>query len=482
MTELSLFGSVFGHECHDYGEDIWGYLLYPLFMLYMFYLLAQLCDGHLTTALEFIVERLQMSEDVAGATFLAMASSAPELFCSIISTFVLVSASGVGNIVGSAVFNLLVIIGVIPVFAGRDSLKIWWYPTARDASFYGLAIIEIFIFMNDGKVYWYESLIMCLSYASYVLYFTQNQRICKHFGLEPPKQNEKGDAAPKVAKDGETPPIRRAGTGETDGDAESNSIYSVEQKEEKTESQERSRSNERSLSKASRLSKASSGEGSRNVGAVSAPKLAAVVPAPAETDAAVEKEGDDEEEPGMCRYEPVMFVIDKIMPTKPEKLYTLFALTCVWICFLTYFAVDAADRLGCICGIPDIVMGLVILAAGTSVPDAMGSIAVAKDGMGDMAVANAVGSNTFDILLGLGLPWFLKSVVTQEPIVVLKSLEEQQKLREAVVILAGCLAFYLVIIVANKWTLTRNLGFVLIALYVCVITWFLLRAFDVFDM
>merc|ERR1740139_188956 len=118
-------------------------------MLYSFYLLARICDGHLTTALEFIVERIQLSEDVAGATFLAMASSAPELFTSLLTTFVVPSASGAGNIVGSAVFNLLVIIGVVPVFAG-GSLKIWWYPTARDAIFYSISIAELGLVLLDG--------------------------------------------------------------------------------------------------------------------------------------------------------------------------------------------------------------------------------------------------------------------------------------------------------------------------------------------
>lgn len=32
-------------------------------------------------------------------------------------------------------------------------------------------------------------------------------------------------------------------------------------------------------------------------------------------------------------------------------------------------------------------------------------------GLGDMAVSNAIGSNVFDILLCLGLPWFLKTAV-----------------------------------------------------------------------
>lgn len=31
--------------------------------------------------------------------------------------------------------------------------------------------------------------------------------------------------------------------------------------------------------------------------------------------------------------------------------------------------------------------------------------------MGDMAVSNSLGSNVFDILLGLSLPWFLKTGV-----------------------------------------------------------------------
>ena len=49
-------------------------------------------------------------------------------------------------------------------------------------------------------------------------------------------------------------------------------------------------------------------------------------------------------------------------------------------------------------GIPDTIMGLTFLAAGTSVPDTIASVLVAKQGMGDMAVSNSIGSNVFDIL------------------------------------------------------------------------------------
>lgn len=33
--------------------------------------------------------------------------------------------------------------------------------------------------------------------------------------------------------------------------------------------------------------------------------------------------------------------------------------------------------------------------------------------MGDMAVSNSIGSNIFDILLGLGFPWALRTLVVE---------------------------------------------------------------------
>lgn len=69
--------------------------------------------------------------------------------------------------------------------------------------------------------------------------------------------------------------------------------------------------------------------------------------------------------------------------------------------------------LGSTLGIPDTVMGLTFVAAGVSVPDALSSLAVIKEGLGDMAVSNAVGSNVFDILVCLGLPWFIQTAMIQ---------------------------------------------------------------------
>lgn len=55
-------------------------------------------------------------------------------------------------------------------------------------------------------------------------------------------------------------------------------------------------------------------------------------------------------------------------------------------------------------------MGLTFLAAGTSVPEAVSSVIVTNQGHGSMGISNSIASNTFDVLLCLGLPWLIKSL------------------------------------------------------------------------
>ena len=72
---------------------------------------------------------------------------------------------------------------------------------------------------------------------------------------------------------------------------------------------------------------------------------------------------------------------------------------------LSYVLVEATILFSAGIGIPPVIVALTLLAAGTSAPDLISSVDVARGGRGGMAVANAVGSNTFDLLVGLALPW-----------------------------------------------------------------------------
>lgn len=60
-----------------------------------------------------------MTEDVAGATIMATASSSPELFINIVGTFVTEGDLGVGTVVGSAVFNILAVPACCGLFANQ---------------------------------------------------------------------------------------------------------------------------------------------------------------------------------------------------------------------------------------------------------------------------------------------------------------------------------------------------------------------------
>ena len=58
--------------------------------------------------------------------------------------------------------------------------------------------------------------------------------------------------------------------------------------------------------------------------------------------------------------------------------------------------------------IPDSILGMFILAAGTSFPHVLNCAMVAKAGFGDMAISACIGSNIFDICIGIPLPILIR--------------------------------------------------------------------------
>ena len=67
--------------------------------------------------------------------------------------------------------------------------------------------------------------------------------------------------------------------------------------------------------------------------------------------------------------------------------------------WLTRGAVALAERMG----IPQIVIGLTVVAMGTSMPEFFVSLTSAVSGTPDLAVGNVVGSNVFNTLLIVGV-------------------------------------------------------------------------------
>lgn len=176
------------HIKGEYPEDLFSIkdrrqgwvVLHVIGMIYMFIALAIVCDEFFVPALGVITDKLAISDDVAGATFMAAGGSAPELFTSLIGVFIAHSNVGIGTIVGSAVFNILFVIGMCALFS-REVLHLTWWPLFRDVSFYILDLIMLIIFFLDNVIMWWESMMLVGGYTLYVIFMKFNVQIERAF-------------------------------------------------------------------------------------------------------------------------------------------------------------------------------------------------------------------------------------------------------------------------------------------------------------
>jgi len=168
----------------------------------------------------------------------------------------------------------------------------------------------------------------------------------------------------------------------------------------------------------------------------------------------------------------------------PKFVWT-FIISLMWIAGFSFLLVWWVEILGEIVfngnQSASIVMGFTVLAAGTSIPDAVSSVAVAKAGEGDMAVSSSIGSNIFDILVGLPIPWTIKIVMgiasggTQKVAIGSPFLFFYVVLLLIMVFLTICSIHYL------GWKLNWKLGAMMAALYGVFLTLALTAEFARFE-
>ncbi|KAJ8337968.1 hypothetical protein SKAU_G00369340 [Synaphobranchus kaupii] len=151
-----------------------------------------------------------------------------------------------------------------------------------------------------------------------------------------------------------------------------------------------------------------------------------------------------------------------VFPRWHRWFMVTFMASTLWIAIFSYFMVWMVTIISFTLDIPDVIMGITFLAAGTSVPDCMASLIVARQGMGDMAVSNSIGSNIFDILLGLGFPWALRTLVVDYGSVVFIN---SKGLVYSVVLLLASVFLTVLSVHLNHWKLDRRLGLCLMFLY-----------------
>ena len=400
-----------------------GVIIHFVLAIYMFGALAVVCDDYFVPSLEQITTKLKMNSDVAGATFMAAGSSAPELFTSVIGVFIAKSDIGLGTIVGSAVFNILFIVAICGLFAGT-ALHLAPWPLLRDCTSYLLSIGALIAVSYDKKVYWYEAVVLVTMYLMYVviMYFNTSLEGC----FERLTGINKGETD-----------IERSGRGSDEEQS---------------------------------LSRGDPGDGEETLSPTGATEEVKIIDQSDESPFSM-PQGFVSRVLWILAL-PVAFLFYVTIPDcrreKWEKWYLVsFFVTVVWIALLSYVLVWMVSIIGFTLGIPDVIMGLTFMAAGSSVPDGISSLIVARQGDGDMAVSNTVGSNVFDILLCLGLPWLLKTTAVD--------------LGGYVVVLSGSIIYTsasllgtvfvtITLVVANKWHLNKCLGMAFLVLYFIFIT------------
>ncbi|XP_027428317.1 sodium/potassium/calcium exchanger 4 isoform X3 [Zalophus californianus] len=491
-------------------------LLHILGALYMFYALAIVCDDFFVPSLEKICEKLHLSEDVAGATFMAAGSSTPELFASVIGVFITHGDVGVGTIVGSAVFNILCIIGVCGLFAGQV-VRLTWWAVCRDSVYYTLSVIVLIAFIYDEEIVWWEGLVLIILYAFYILIMKYNVKMQAFFTIKQKAvangntvNSELGDVKeePQYSKNpvvmvdevmSSSPPkfsFPEAGL----------RIMITNKFGPRTRLRMASRIiiNERQ-----RLINSANGVNSKPLQNGRHENIEnGNVPVENPEDPQREQEQQPQPPPPPPEPEPVesaflspfsmpeargdrakwvftwplIFLLCITIPncSKPrwEKYFMVTFITAtLWIAVFSYIMVWLVTIIGYTLGIPDVIMGITFLAAGTSVPDCMASLIVARQGLGDMAVSNTIGSNVFDILVGLGIPWGLQTMVINYGSTVKIN---SRGLVYSVVLLLGSVALTVLGIHLNKWRLDRKLGVCVLALYAVFLCFSIMIEFNVF--
>ena len=128
--------------------------------------------------------------------------------------------------------------------------------------------------------------------------------------------------------------------------------------------------------------------------------------------------------------------------------------------------VDSATVIALGLGLSEILVGLTIVAIGTSLPELVTSLVAAKKGENDIALGNILGSNTFNILLILGL----SSVIS--PITIIKSLSIDVIFLIIVTLIIGALIF---LNKKKEKVLTRYEGIFLLVLYIGYTVYIIMR-------
>mmetsp|Transcript_38021 Transcript_38021/g.61060 ORF Transcript_38021/g.61060 Transcript_38021/m.61060 type:complete len:578 (+) Transcript_38021:187-1920(+) len=549
-------------SCHD-GSYLgyWGLPIWILLELHFMTSLYLVCEHHFVPSLQILGNKLGLSEDAQGATIMAAGSSSPEFFTALIGVLFYANENpGPGTIVGSAVFNVCIIVGSCAFFAGRP-LLLSKFPLYRDSIAYlfaSLYLLLTYIVISPGKMEIWESLLMVFFYFVYVWLVCSSDMVkrfmnricccCPQFAVgSHPFQRVSGDdeahqddielkkgslAAVEMGEMGGSrtgrrtssynpfpPPhlVKRNGSNDATvgggelfhGDDEEKKDYIPTTTEEEGEAHAihafrmrggRHQDNDEKEDDRDDA-KTLNSDGTQLDEPFNLSRQPGDPPPCADDDVDDDLNTEDESSPPpvarqmsllergvtsncgaaiACVYKgskiPMELLFHYTIPNPqyftsyPYCFVLTFVVSVAWLGFITFLVVDLAEKLGNCSGISEDLLGLSVLAIGSSLPDCISSILIAIDGKGDMAVCNALGSNVFDIMFCLGTTFFIQSCMRGgAPI----DVESGTGFGSLILLLFILQAFFNGILYFSNHVLKRWHGYALCVTYVVFVAWFI---------
>jgi len=555
-SEVSLIVAIDGEGCTEESlMKYYGLFIWIPFAIYLMVGQFVICEEYFVPVLSQLGDRWKMAEDVQGATLLAIGSSSPELFTAVLGALLLPDENpGPGTNVGSAVFNMCVIIGLSAIFAPRVA-KLAIVPFLRDSICYMLGIVILYIFYLDAVMDLYESILLVAWWAIYVVVVVRTDllavRCCccvpteevqKVVELEPVAANKpEGDYVALGGQEAEDYDLlhrpsynrtksvitSRAGKRGVLYDEKGHPVADTDQNPDNIRIAPGTIAEDVIDEELQQLLDALNRKQRQNVnkgwmvvvvptqqasglGIASSTADDAVVRADViglnqaqrpnahvytrrrtlmetiehEEAAAVAHHEEEEHGHGGGILHKMLYPWVKIFHwtlPRPEGEWVtkhIFA-TCffivIWLGILTFFVVDAATKIGACLTIPADLLGVTLLAIGSSLPDCISSVIVARQMKIDAAVANAFGSNIFDANLAVGFSFVLGSLnaaFDPEKSGLGVALGDEHAVQTFILLIISAAA-YLVLYWLMMWCtifrLERWIGYVLLVMYVAFV-------------
>jgi sodium/potassium/calcium exchanger 6 len=167
VCDASYFNFYAWHYC-TFNGHLWITLPIVFLLIFIcFYILSDTSNQYLSTALTILAEKLNMSQNLAGVTFLALGNGAPD----VISSFVASDDGdegiemGVGALAGAGIFVSGVVLSTVVLLAGNVRVNKVLF--IRDILLFIFSLVLLLIFSINKQVVLWEAVLFLSIYIVY---------------------------------------------------------------------------------------------------------------------------------------------------------------------------------------------------------------------------------------------------------------------------------------------------------------------------